>query len=119
MKAYRVDYLIDLAYGVMIFVSIVLIILVGTGTGVAFGLGVLVSYAIHVAWKMARFDPEWMTEEVTENVEDTLTQEIDEVKDHLDEVNERIDRRPRADEIEERVGGLANNREDPDGQQEE
>ena len=62
-----------------LFVSIVLIIVVETRTGVAFGLGVLVSYAIHVAWKMARFDPEWMTEEVTENVEDTLTQEIDEV----------------------------------------
>lgn len=113
MDPYRVDYLIDLAYGVMIFVSIVLIIAVGTEVGVAFGLGVLVSYAIHVVWKMARFDPEWMTEEVTEHVEETLTQEIDSVTDQLEEMNERIDRRPRADEIETQVDGQATKGDDP------
>lgn len=112
MKPYRVDYMIDLAYGVMIFVSIVLIISIGTEVGIAFGLGVLVSYAIHVVWKMARFDPEWMTEEVTENVEETFTRKIDDVVDQLEEVNKRIDRRSRADEIEKTNDELANNSED-------
>lgn len=112
MNPRRVDYVIDLAYGLMIFVSVILIISVGTGVGVAFGVGVLISYAIHVAWKMARFDPEWMTKEVTESVETTLTQEIDEVIDRLEEVNERVDRRPRADEIEDRVGRAADASED-------
>lgn len=113
MNPYRVDYIIDLAYGVMIFISVVLIIYVGTGIGAAFGLGVLVSYVIHVAWKMARFNPEWMTEHIAENVEETLTQEIDEVTDQLEEVGERIDRRPRADEIEDHVEGLATTSDQP------
>jgi hypothetical protein len=112
MDPYRIDYIIDFAYGVMIFVSVVLIISVGTEIGIAFGLGVLVSYAIHVVWKMARFDPEWMTKEVTENVEDTLTREIEDVINQLEEVNERIDRRPRADEIENQVDRLATTSED-------
>lgn len=114
MKPGRVDYVVDLAYGAMIFVSVVLIIAVGTRIGVAFGVGVLFSYGIHVAWKMGRFDPEWMTQEVTENVEQTLTQEVDEIIARLDEVNERIGRRPRADEIEETVGGMLDEDEDPE-----
>ena len=147
MNPNRVDFLIDLAYGVLLFFSIVLIVSVGTGIGIAFGLGALVSYIIHVAWKMARFDPAWMTaevaesvgekvteevsenveekvaqevsenveekvaqevtesveekvtQEVTESVEATLSEDIDSIIDRLEEVNERIDRRPREDEI--------------------
>ena len=140
MNPNRVDFLIDLAYGVLLFFAIVLIVYVGTGIGIAFGLGALVSYIIHVGWKMARFDPQWMTEQVTESIEETLTEEvtesvgekvteevtqnveetvteevtesveatlsedIDSIIDRLEEVNERIDRRPRKDEIEESVG---------------
>ncbi|KMT45808.1 hypothetical protein EL22_27460 [Halostagnicola sp. A56] len=103
MNPSRVDFLVDLAYGLMIFVSVVLFNFVGTRVGIAFGLGVMISYVIHVVWKMARFDPEWMTKEVTQNVEDTLTREVDEVIDKLETVNERVDRRPRAEEVEETV----------------
>jgi hypothetical protein len=109
MKPRRVDYLTDLAYGVTIFVSVLLIIVVRNDIGIAFGLGVLISYAIHVAWKMARFDPQWMTEEVAENVEETLSEDIDKVIDRLETVNERVDRRPRTDEIQEAVDDI------PDG----
>jgi hypothetical protein len=153
MNPNRVDFLIDLAYGVLLFFAIVLIVSVGTGIGIAFGLGALVSYIIHVGWKMARFDPQWMTEQVTESIEETLTEEvtesvgekvteevtenvgekvteevtqnveekvaqevsesveatlsedIDSIIDRLEEVNERIDRRPRKDEIEAQVEG--------------
>ncbi|MEF8791214.1 MAG: hypothetical protein V5A61_13905, partial [Haloarculaceae archaeon] len=42
--------------------------------------------------------------EVTESVEATLSEDIDSIIDRLEEVNERIDRRPRKDEIEESVG---------------
>ena len=148
MDPNRVDFLIDVAYGVLLFVSIVLIVSIGTSIGVAFGLGALVSYIIHVGWKMARFDPEWMTQEVAENIEETLTEEVTEsvsetvteevtedveekvaqevteslgeqvtqevtenvadslsqeigsIISQLEEVNQRIDRRPRTDEIE-------------------
>jgi hypothetical protein len=103
MKPRRVDYLTDFAYGVTIFISVILIIVVRNDIGIAFGLGVLISYAIHVGWKMARFDPQWMTEEVAENVEETLSEDIDKVIDRLETVNERVDRRPRTDEIQEAV----------------
>lgn len=106
MNPVQVDYLVDLAYGAMIFISIILIIVIGLDIGIAFGFGVLVSYAIHVVWKMARYDPEWMTREVTENVEVTLSREIDSIIERLEELNERIDRRPRADEIGETVGAV-------------
>ncbi|GAB3677889.1 hypothetical protein [Halopiger thermotolerans] len=105
MNPRRVDAIIDLVYGVLIFVSIVLIVSVGTQVGLAFGLGVLISYAVHVVWKMARFDPEWMTtaveETVEETVEQTIGEQVDAVQEQIDTVDERIDRRPREDEIEE------------------
>ena len=104
MNPRRVDAIIDLAYGVLIFVSVVLIVSVGTLVGVAFGLGVLISYALHVVWKMARFDPEWMTRAVQESVEETVEQtvgeQVDAVQEQIDTVDQRIDRRPREDEIE-------------------
>ena len=100
----RVDFIVDLAYGLMIFVAVVLLAYTGTTIGIAFGLGVLVSYVIHVAWKMARFDPNWMTEEVTENIEETLREEVEEVISQLEAVNDRVDRRPRAEEVEKTVG---------------
>jgi len=166
MSPNRIDFLIDVAYGVLLFISILLIVSVGTGVGVAFGLGALVSYIIHVGWKMGRFDPEWMskkvtenieetiteevtesvgekvteevtenveetvarevtaevtesvgekvTEEVTENVEQTLSEEIDAIIDRLEELNERVDRRPRTDEIEDKVSEIAKEREGDD-----
>lgn len=143
MNPGRVDFVVDLLYGAMIFLAVVLIVVVGTSVGVAFGLGTLVAYLVHVGWKMARFDPDWMTkevteevtetieetvteevtesvaeevsenvaeevtenveekvaEEVTENVERTLSDEVEAIIDQLEAVNERVDRRPRADEI--------------------
>jgi len=61
MNPNRVDSAGDLLYGPLIAVSVGPILGVGTTTGMAFGFGVLVSFVIHIAWKMARFDPEWMT----------------------------------------------------------
>lgn len=104
MNPSRIDAIIDLAYGVLIFVSVVLIVIEGTRVGVALGLGVLVSYALHVIWKMARFDPEWMTREVEATVEEAVEQsigeQVDAVQNQIETVDERIDRRPREDEIE-------------------
>ncbi|MFB6295817.1 MAG: hypothetical protein ABEH66_03130 [Halobacteriales archaeon] len=97
MNPSRADFVIDLAYGLVIFLSIVLIVTVGTETGIAFGLGALVSYVLHVGWKMARFDPEWMTQEVTENLEETITEEVTETVG--DEITETV-----GDEITETVG---------------
>ena len=85
MNPARVDLAVDLAYGVVIFASIALILEVGTGVGVAFGLGALISYIIHIGWKMSRFDPDWMTREVAERVEESVTREVETtVKDTVD-----------------------------------
>lgn len=86
MKPGRVDFFVDLAYGLLIFLAVVFIFTGETTIGIAFGLGALVSYAIHVTWKMARFDPEWMTKEMTENIEETLTEEVtEEVTESVEE----------------------------------
>jgi len=159
MNPNRVDFLVDLAYGIVILLSVAIILFVGTGVGVAFGIGTLISYAIHVVWKMARFDPEWMTREVTEKVEETITEEVteevtesveqtvteevteevtekveqtvteevtenvertisDEMNDiiqQLEQVNQRVDRRPRTDEIDEMQRELTTEDDDTDG----
>ena len=155
MNPSRVDFLVDVAYGLLIFVAVVLFMLVGDRVGVAFAIGVLLSYLIHVVWKMARFDPDWMTREVVETVaetvdetvgktvdkevsetvektvgetvektvaetvdnevsetvektvdqtvENTVTKEVEAVIEKLEAINERVDRRPRADEVEETI----------------
>ena len=92
MNPTRVDFVVDLAYGVTLFVAIGLILIVGTSVGIAFGLGVLVSYVIHIGWKMARFDPDWMTSEVAKQVEDTVSQEVDQVAETVKQtVSEEVD----------------------------
>jgi hypothetical protein len=57
MNPNRVDFLVDLAYGLLLFAAISLFVVIGNQVGIAFGLGVLLSYILHVVWKMARFDP--------------------------------------------------------------
>ncbi|MFP4217525.1 MAG: hypothetical protein ACLFR6_01570 [Salinarchaeum sp.] len=135
MQPNRVDAAVDLLYGGLIFVAVLLMLRAGTVTGVAFGVGVLLSYVLHVAWKMARFDPEWMTSEVaeevettvtesveetvaeeveetvaaevettvTESVEETVAEEVDEVLERVEEVDERVERRPKKQELEEAI----------------
>ncbi|WP_336361902.1 hypothetical protein [Halalkalicoccus salilacus] len=108
MNPRHVDAIVDLTYGVLIFVSILSIILIGTEIGFAFGFGVLISYAVHVTWKMARFDPDWMTtaveeaveQTVEETVEETVNEQIGTIQDQLETINQRVERRPREDEIE-------------------
>lgn len=111
MNPRHVDAIVDLTYGVLIFVSILSIILIGTEIGLAFGFGVLISYAVHVTWKMARFDPDWMTtaveeaveETVEKTVEETVTEQIGTLQDQVETVNQRVERRPREDEIKEMI----------------
>ncbi len=71
----RVDAAVDLAYGALIVLSIALIVTLDTNVGVAFGVGVFASYVVHVVWKMARFDPDWMTQTVEETVGETVESE--------------------------------------------
>ena len=93
----RVDFAVDLAYGMAIFCAIGLILVVETAIGIAFGLGVLVSYLIHIGWKMARFDPDWMTEEVAQQVKETVSGEVeqtvaDTVSEEVEQVAETVER---------------------------
>ncbi|WP_313692245.1 hypothetical protein [Halorarum halobium] len=74
----RVDSIVDLTYGLLIAVSVSLIMIAGNAIGLAFGFGVLISYIIHVVWKMSRFDPDWMTTAVKETVEETVDETVEE-----------------------------------------
>ena len=103
MNPRHVDALIDLTYGVLIFISIVLIVSVGLELGIAFGFGVLVSYAVHVIWKMARFDPDWMTATVEETVEETVEKQVGPVQDQVKTIEQRVEGRPTEDQVEEMI----------------
>ncbi|ELY59492.1 glutamate-rich protein [Natronococcus amylolyticus DSM 10524] len=74
----RVDAAVDLAYGALIILSIILIATLEFGIGIAFGVGVFSAYVLHVVWKMARFDPEWMTQAVEETVEEAVEESVGE-----------------------------------------
>ena len=78
MNSNQIDFLTDLTYGLLLFAAIVFIAVGDRAAGIAFGVGVLVSYTIHVGWKMARFDPDWMAKEVTENIEESVAEEVSE-----------------------------------------
>ena len=81
MNPSRVDSIVDLIYGLLIAVSVGLIVVAGNAIGLAFGFGVLVSYVLHVVWKMARFDPNWMTTAVKETVEETVNETVEKTVD--------------------------------------
>ena len=105
MKPENVDAIVDLTYGVLIFVAIAVIFVVGTNVGIAFGLGVLVSYVIHIVWKMSRYDPDWMTREVADQVEKTVSNTVSrEVERTVDEtVGDTVSKQVEA-QVEETVG---------------
>jgi preprotein translocase subunit SecF len=105
MNPNRVDFLVDLAYGLLLLAAIILVATGSTGIGIAFGLGALVSYVVHVVWKMARFDPDWMTKEVTENIEESLTEEVSETVGEkvTEEVTESVEEKV-TEEVTEEVG---------------
>ena len=128
MNPARADALVDLAYGGLIAVSIVLIATVNTNIGIAFGVGVFAAYVVHVVWKMSRFDPEWMTRTVEEaveeqieatmgeTVEDTVEQTVEatmeeSVEESMEEtvertVSDRLDEvQTRVESLDERVDG--------------
>lgn len=101
MNPNRVDFLVDLAYGLLLLAAIILVATGSRGIGIAFGLGALVSYVVHVVWKMARFDPDWMTKEVTENIEESLTEEVSETVG--EKVTESVEEKV-TEEVTEEVG---------------
>ncbi|QPV63913.1 hypothetical protein I7X12_04585 [Halosimplex litoreum] len=105
----RADALVDLAYGGLIAVSIVLIATVNTNVGVAFGVGVFAAYVVHVVWKMARFDPDWMTRTVRETVEETMEETVEDtveetVEATMEESVEESVEQTVEDTVEESVG---------------
>lgn len=70
------DLYVDLTYGLLLFVGIVAMIFFQQYlSAVMFGVGVMLSYAVHVAWRMARFDP---VDEKVENVVEDKFEEIEE-----------------------------------------
>jgi len=88
----RVDAAVDLAYGALILLAIALIAAVECGIGIAFGLGVFSAYVVHVVWKMARFDPDWMTAVVEEAFDQTVTETVEDAVDEsmVDTVEETV-----------------------------
>lgn len=76
MDGYRTDAFADIGYGGLFVVAIGLMVVVGIQTGITFGLGAFLAYAIHVGWKMSRLDPQWMTTEAVEAVEEAVTEKV-------------------------------------------
>jgi hypothetical protein len=127
----RVDALVDLAYGSLIALSVALIATLDTNVGIAFGVGVFASYIVHVVWKMARFNPDWMTQAVQETVEEsidetieqrveealepTLEGQLDEMQTQIEAIDERVDRRPREDERREPIDESAESKQRDNG----
>ena len=82
----RVDAAVDLAYGGLILLAIALIATVEFGIGIAFAVGVFSAYVLHVVWKMARFDPDWMTSVVEDAVDEAVGDSVEQaVEDSMEQ----------------------------------
>jgi len=105
----RVDAAVDLAYGGLILLAIALIATVEFGIGIAFAVGVFSAYVLHVVWKMARFDPDWMTSVVEDAVDDAVGGSVERaVEDSMeqavdDTVEQVVDERV-ATQVDETIG---------------
>ncbi len=82
MQPDTADVIADLAYGGLLFAAVVILALYQSIVpAVTFSLGVLLAYAVHVWWKMARYDPEWMTRaEVEDHIEAEVEDQIDDAQ---------------------------------------
>ena len=71
----------------------------------AFGFGVLVAFVLHIVWKMARFDPDWMTSSVQETVEETVDRSVEETVEKTveEQVQKTVDETV-GETVEEKVG---------------
>lgn len=104
----KIDIYVDLTYGVLIASGMVAMIFLNNYlAAVAYGFGVLLSYCVHIGWRMARFDPdvaEQIEERVEETVEDTVQQTVEEnveetveetveksVEESVDEMQEQVE----------------------------
>lgn len=73
----KIDMYVDLTYGILLLVGIAaMIFLQHYLSAVTFGLGILIGYAVHIGWRMARFDPEAKTT-FEENVEQTVEETVE------------------------------------------
>lgn len=83
-----VDFYVDVTYGVLLFIGIMSMLLFTSNiAAVTFGVGVLLGYAVHIAWRMARFDPD--AERVIEDtIEDTVESKVDEIEDTVEQTVE-------------------------------
>jgi len=78
-----VDVYVDLTYGVLLCLGVGSQVLYGSSTAaLAFTVGLTLGYAVHVGWRMSRFDPDDVGDVVEETVEDVVD---DEVLDRHDE----------------------------------
>ena len=124
----HVDAIIDIAYGALILLAIILIATLEFGIGIAFGLGVFSAYILHVIWKMGHFNSQFIVQAAEDSVSETIEKQVSEVQSHVEDVidetveeeleeihaemravDERIERRPREDEIEELIENSINN----------
>lgn len=89
VKFDMVDFYVDMTFGLLIAVGIASMMLFTEYlAAVTFGVGVLLAYAVHFAWRMARFDPETKQEiedTVTETVEETVEETVGEMQEDVEE----------------------------------
>lgn len=66
MKPHAIDLLTDVMYGMLLVVSLLFLYYGNPVMGGAFGTGALLSWGLHLFWKMARYDPNWMKKAIKE-----------------------------------------------------
>lgn len=86
MKFDRIDLYVDLTYGALIVVGIVALMVLGPKmlAAATFSFGVILAYAVHVGWRMARFDPK-----VQDKIEETIDKRVGEMEDKVEETVEK------------------------------
>lgn len=90
-----VDKYVDLTYGILLFTGMASMIgLSERLPAVTFGVGIMLGYAVHVGWRIARFDPR-----VTSKVEE-VGEAIGEIDDKVESVESKVDS---VDKVEETV----------------
>lgn len=98
----KVDMYVDLTYGALLLIGSGSIVFFNSNLpAVTFGVGVLLSYAVHVGFRMARFDPETETrieetvgdvvEDGVSDIEETVEDRVSDLEESVDSVNEAVD----------------------------
>lgn len=97
------DLHVDISYGILLFIGLGAIMLFqDVLPAVTFGIGIMLSYIVHFAWRMARFDPD-RRDELAETVESQVEESIDEQVESVQESVEDTVKETVEETVEEKI----------------